>query len=159
MQQFTACLHFVRSTTSLRVGGRAARRSCLLCRRRGGGGRLAGAGRAAVLSCLVRRCELTTGQVRSASECVRWSHCAAQHTPTQNALVRRSGRLSSHRHTRQDKTVLSVSCLAWRCELSCRILNQERMMTPSRSPAFNARIHLAVHLIGCKTGSTTGCTV
>jgi len=31
------------STTSLRVGGRAARRSCLPGLRRGGGGRLAGA--------------------------------------------------------------------------------------------------------------------
>jgi len=98
MPQFTTCLHLVRRTTSLRVGGRAARRSCLLCLRRGGGGRLAGAGRAAVLSCLVR-----TIKVRSASECVRRSHCAARHTPTQNALVRRSGRLSSHRYSRHDK--------------------------------------------------------
>ena len=24
---------------------------------------------------------------------------------------------NSHRHSRHDKTVLSVSCLAWRCEL------------------------------------------
>ena len=29
MQQSTACLHFAWRTTSLRVGGRAARRSCL----------------------------------------------------------------------------------------------------------------------------------
>jgi len=43
-------------TTSLRVGGRAARRSCLPgLRRGGGGGRQAGA---TVLSCLVWRCEL-----------------------------------------------------------------------------------------------------
>ena len=52
MQQSTACLHFAWRTTSLRVGGRAARRSCL---RRGGGGRQAGA---TVLSCLMWRCEL-----------------------------------------------------------------------------------------------------
>jgi len=33
-------------------------------------------------------------------------------------LVGRSGRLSSHHHhTRHDKTVLSVSCLVFRCEL------------------------------------------
>ena len=71
-------LTFSWRTTSLR--GVAARRSCLPGLRRGGGGRQAGA---AVLSCLVWRCELTTRQVRSASECVRRSHCAARHTPTQ----------------------------------------------------------------------------
>jgi len=37
--------------------------------------------------------------------------------PTQNAPIWRSGRLSSYRHTRHDKTVLSVSCLPLRCEL------------------------------------------
>ena len=78
MQQSTAC--FMWRTTSLRVGGRAARRTCLSGLRRGRGGRQAGA---TVLSCLVWRCELTAGQVRSASECVRRSHCAARHTPTQ----------------------------------------------------------------------------
>ena len=35
----------------------------------------------------------------------------------QNAPIWLSGRLNSHRHTRHDKPVLSVSCLAWRCEL------------------------------------------
>ena len=67
-------------------------------------------------------CELTAGQVRSASECVRRSYCAARHTAdtdqTQNAAVWRSGRLSSHRHTRHDKTVQSVSCLVCRCKLA-----------------------------------------
>jgi len=43
-------------------------------------------------------------------------HCDVD--PTQNAPVLWSGRLNSHRHTRHDKTVLSVSCLAWRCELN-----------------------------------------
>ena len=113
-------------TTSLRVGGRAARSGCLPGLRRGGGGRLAGA---TVLSCLVWRCELTSGQVRSASECVRRSHCAARYTPTtQNALVGWWGRLNSHRHTRHDKTVQSVSCLVCRCELdNC----SERVQTSS----------------------------
>jgi len=37
--------------------------------------------------------------------------------PTQNAPVWWSGRLNSHCHNRHDKTVQSVSCLAWRCEL------------------------------------------
>ena len=88
--------------TWLRAGGPAARRSCLAGLRRGGG-RQAGA---AVLSCLVWR-----------------SHCAAGCTPThaERALVGRSGRLNSHRHTRHDKTVLSVSCLAWYYELALTI--------------------------------------
>jgi len=43
MQQSTACLHFAWRATSLRVGGRAARRSCLSGLRRGGGGRQVGA--------------------------------------------------------------------------------------------------------------------
>jgi len=54
---------------------------------------------------------------RSASGGRTGSACAARHTPTLNALVGWSGRLSSHRHTRHDKTVLSVSCLVCRCEL------------------------------------------
>ena len=55
--------------------------------------------------------------MRSASECVRRSHCAARHNPTLNALVGRSGRLSAHHHTRDDKTVLFASCLVYQCEL------------------------------------------
>jgi len=57
VQQSTACLNFAwrRPTRSLRVGGRAARRSYLLDLRRGGGGRQAGA---TVLSSLVCQCEL-----------------------------------------------------------------------------------------------------
>jgi len=58
---------------------------------------------------------------RPPDKCIlRWSACAARHTPTLNALVGGSGRLNSHRHNKHDKTVLSVSCLvtlACRCEL------------------------------------------
>ena len=50
----SSCLHFAWRTTSLRVSGRAATRSCLPGLHRGGG-RQAGA---MVLSCLVWRCEL-----------------------------------------------------------------------------------------------------
>jgi len=53
--------------------------------------------------------------VRSASECVRRSHSDADQTL--KAPVWRSGRLNSHHHTRHYKTVLSVLCLTWRCEL------------------------------------------
>jgi len=66
-------------TTSLRVSDRAARRSCLPGLRCGGGGRQAGA---AVLSCLVWRCEMTAGQVRSASECVRRTLRRRTHSDT-----------------------------------------------------------------------------
>ena len=68
--------------------------------------------------CRVGRCELSLpDRLRSASECVRRSHCADRHTPTLNALVGRSRRLNSHRHTRHDRTVLFASCLVCRCEL------------------------------------------
>ena len=39
---------------------------------------------------------------------------------TQNAPVWRSGPLSSH-HTRHNKSIVSVSCLAWRCEFHIRV--------------------------------------
>ena len=120
MQQTTACLHFACRTTPC-VSGRAARRSCLPgLRRGGGGGRQAGA---TVLSCLVLRCELSRPDRPTISFCVGVRPAVAPavpappDTPTLNALVGRSGRLSSHRHTRHDKTVLSVSCLMCRCEL------------------------------------------
>ena len=45
---------------------------------------------------------------------------------TQNAPVRRSGRLNTHRHTGHDKTVASVSCLAWRCELTSGVASLEQ---------------------------------
>jgi len=113
MQQSTACLHFAWRTTSLRVGGRAARRSCLPGLRRGGGGRQAGA---TVLSCLVWRCELTTGQVRSTSECVRRSHCAARHTSTQTRhRTHLSGCRADSVHTaKPDTTKQPCLCCVWR---------------------------------------------
>ena len=111
MQQTTVC--FLWRTTSLRVGGRAARRSCLTGPRRGGGGRLAGA---AVLSCLVWRCELTARQVRSVSECVRRSHCATQHTPTQtrHRTHLSDGRADSIHTATSDTTNQSCMCRVWR---------------------------------------------
>ena len=74
---------------------------------------------------LVWRCELSRPDLPTSAFCMRrsasggrtGSACAARHTPTLNALVGRSGRLSSHRHTRHDKTLLSASCLVCRCEL------------------------------------------
>jgi len=106
MQQSTACLHF-RGVQRRCVW--AARRSCLHGLRRGGGGRQAGV---TDLLCIVWRCELTAGQVRSG---VGVRPAVALRRPihfdtdrTQNAPVWRSGRLSSHRHNTHDKTVLSV---------------------------------------------------
>jgi len=69
------------------------------------------------LSCLCRvKCVLR----RSASGGRNGSACAARHSPTLNALVGQSGRLNSHRHTKHDKTVLSMLCLVCRCELALR---------------------------------------
>jgi len=123
MQQSTACLHFVWRTTSLRVGGRAARRSCLPGLRRDSWRRRSTG----------RRDSLVVSGVAVRTECarpldrfiLRRSASGGRTAPpthfdtdqTQNSFVWWSGRLNSHRHTRHDKTVLSVSCLAWRCEL------------------------------------------
>ena len=72
----------------------------------------------------VRRCELSLFDRPTSAFCVGMRpavapavHSAARYTPTLNALVERLGRLSSHSHTRLDKTVLSVSCVVCRCEL------------------------------------------
>ena len=74
--------------------------------------------RIAKYNSVIQRKSVKCRQVRAASECVRRSHCAARHTPTQNAPVWRSGRLNPHRPSRHDRTSLPVSCLAWRCELA-----------------------------------------
>jgi len=105
MQQSKARLRFAWRTTSLRVGGQAARRSCLPGLRRGGGDRQAGA---TFLSCLVCRCELTAGQVRSASECVRRSHCAARHS-----YAVRTCRADSVHTATPDTTRRSCLCRVW----------------------------------------------
>jgi len=79
------------------------------------------------VSCLAWRCESSRPDRPSSAFCVGVRPAVAPRRPThsdtdqtQNAPVWRSGRLSSHRHTRHDKTVLSVSCLAWRCELALK---------------------------------------
>jgi len=113
----TACSQFAWRTTSLCVGGRAARRSYLP------GLRVTAAevDRQARRSCLVWWCKLTTGQVRSASKCVRRSHCTARHTPTQtrHRMHLSGGRAdsihTSHHYTRQwDTTKQFCLCRVWR---------------------------------------------
>ena len=66
--------------------------------------------------CRVGRCELSwpdrlhsVRPMRSASECVQRSHCAARHTPTLNAVQTITPDTT--------QTVLSVSCLVCWCEL------------------------------------------
>jgi len=70
--------------------------------------------------CRIRRCKLNRLDRRTSAFCVGVRPAVALRRPThsdadqtQNAPVWRSGRLNSHRHTRYNKTVLSVSCLAW----------------------------------------------
>ena len=68
-----------------------------------------------VLSCLVWRCELSRPdqcvQRRSVSGGAGTAGATAGRTPTQNALVGRSGRLSSHGPP--DKTQTALSCRVW----------------------------------------------
>ena len=100
-------------TTSLRRGGRAARRSCLPGLRSGGGGRLAGA---AVLSCLLGRCELT-----AADKCVlrRVSGVRAappdtlRHRPDTQRTCLEVGADSVHTAT-PNTTKQSRLCRVWR---------------------------------------------
>jgi len=60
--------------------------------------------------------------VWSVSECVGRRSATAGRTRTQNALVRRSGTLNSHRLTRQYSPVRVVS--GGRCELGISLLPQ-----------------------------------
>ena len=70
---------------------------------------------AAVLSRLVWLCELTAGRVRSASECVQRSHCAARHTPTQTRhRTHLSGCRADSVHTTTPDTRQSCPCRVWR---------------------------------------------
>ena len=119
MQQSTVCLYFAWRTTSLRVGGWAARRSCLPGLRRGGGGRQAGA---TVLSCQVWRCKLSRPdrrQVRSASECVWRSHRQCLRHPTHSDVKRTCRAVRPTQFTQPHQTQGGpVSCLVCRCELA-----------------------------------------
>ena len=110
MQQSTACLHFAWRTKSQRVGGRAARLNCLPALRRGGGWQAG----ATVLSCVAVWIG-SARQVRSASEYVRRSHCAAQHTPTQTShRTHLSGGRADWIHTATpDTTRRSCLCRVW----------------------------------------------
>jgi len=112
--------------------------------------------------CRVRRSELSRPhrprQVRSASECVRRSHCAARHTQTRtrhSASAWRSSRLSSHRHTRHDKTVPSVSCLACPsvCACVCVCLSQVGVLLKR----LNIGSHKACRLWRCELALRCGC--
>jgi len=123
MQQSTACLHFAWRTTSLRVGGRAARRSCL---RRGGGGRQAGATVCLVWCDGVNCVGPTAVQVHSASECVRRSHRQCLRRPTHSdaeRICRAVGptQFTPPHQTRRDGPV-SVVFGVWRAGMNWQLL-------------------------------------
>ena len=110
MRRSTARLHFAWRTTSLRVGGRAASRRRRSTDKRG----------SLVLSCLMSPCELSRPDRPTSAFCVGVRPAVAPTVPAPpdtERTCRAVGRLNSHLHTRHDKTVLSVSCPVWRCEL------------------------------------------
>jgi len=133
MQQ---CLHFCVSCNVAACGRSGGGVHCLPGLRRGGGGRQAGA---TVFSCLVWLCDLSLPDSPTSAFCVGVRPAVALPRPThsdtdqrQNAPVWRSGRLNNlHRHTRHNKTVLSVSCLAWQCELALRLNAWIRLVSVS----------------------------
>jgi len=72
--------------------------------------------------CRVRWCELSRSDRLTGAFCVAVRPAVAPVVlapppPTHSDAVGRLGRLNSHRHTRNNKMVLSMSCLMWRCEL------------------------------------------
>ena len=92
--------------------GRLGVAACLAC--------IAAVDRQAQHSCLVC-CQLSRPDKcvlrRSATGGHSGSACTTRHTPTLNTIVRPVCLLNSHRHNRHDKTIVSVSCRARRCEL------------------------------------------
>ena len=107
MQQFTACLH-LRGIYNVAAWPAS--------RRRRSTGRRDGLVMSGVAVWTDRRTSAFCVGVRPAVALRRPTHSDTDQT--QNALVWLSGRLSSHRHTRHDTTVQSLSCLAWWCELA-----------------------------------------
>ena len=71
--------------------------------------------------CRVGRCELSRPDRPTSAFCVGVRPAVATAVPappdTLRSRTHLSGRLSSYRNARHDKTVLSVSCLVPRCEL------------------------------------------
>jgi len=132
------CLHFAWRTTSLRVGGRAARHSCLpgLCC---GGGRQAGA---TVLSCLMWWCELSRPD-----KCVRRSHCAAQHTPTQtrHRTHLSGGRADSIHTATPDTTKQSCLCRVWRGGVKKLLQTRHGVRESSKYFCFEYSLMLTLH--------------
>ena len=101
-------------------------------------------GRLGVHACLACFAAVVDNQARRFC-LVRRSHCTAGYTPTQTRhrthLSGLSGRLNSHRHTRHDKTVLYVSCLAcYLCELDNCYIN---VFYQRQSSVFGNPIHTA----------------
>ena len=94
-----------------------------------------------VLSCLVWRCELSRPdecvQRRSVSGGAGTAGATAGRTPTQNALVGRSGRLDSHHPTRQRQERLVVS--GWRCELGISVGGRGSSVIGNTNEVYNRR--------------------
>jgi len=93
--------------------------------------------------CRIRRCELSRPDKCVLCRSASGGRTAPPDTDhTQNAPVWRSSRLSSHRRTRHDKTVLSVSCLVWRCELAFKHVQSASSLTTFRQ---KLKLHLFRH--------------
>ena len=88
-------------------------------------------------------CELTRPdkciQLRSVPGVAGTAGATAGRTPTQNALVWRSGRLNSHRLTRQDGPVCVVS--GGRSELSITLVTVEKHMPANGTETFVSGLH------------------
>ena len=88
-----------------------------------------------VSSCLVWRCELSRLDRPTSPFCIRVYRAAQCDRRTHSDAERTCPVVSSHRHTRHDETVLSVSCLAWRCELALSVCKLYGVYMPA--PSFH----------------------
>jgi len=78
-------------------------------------------------------CQLSRPDRRTSAFCVGVRPAVALRRPTHSDPERTCRAVSSHRHARHDKTVLSVSCRVWRCELvDC----SERTQRPTQRPLY-----------------------
>jgi len=111
-----------------------------------------------VLSCLVCQCELSRPdkcvQRRSVSGGADTAGATAGRTPTQNALVRRSGRLHSHRPTRHKQHRQRLVASAGRCEFGISCNSAALKTSRNVIRIFNAQgIYISLACLYCMATS------
>ena len=98
-------------------------------------------------------CQLSRPDRRTSAFSVGVRPAVALRRPTHSDAERTCRAVSSQRHARRDKTVLSVSCRVWRCELvDC----SERTQRPTQRPLYVSLCpppppHRALFVLACSS--------